>query len=172
MDKEGATMDIKTSNGEGQVHIGLKRKIIEVLQQRDDIAFIDTEVTINKRKGHRVSIVDVLAQKEDGNNIYVEVKSDADISGAIYQLMGIDKKVEGEEFILVIPYKTPLFFKRLLLPDVKIINEINKEAMDMINKTTIYTFDNELNLTTKDIKYIDGKELWIDGIKIMDMSRR
>lgn len=85
-------MSIRTSSTEGSIHIGLKKKVIEMLKRRNDIQSIDTEVMVNKRKGLRKSHVDVLAKKNDGINIYAEVKSDADLPGAILQLMLIDKK--------------------------------------------------------------------------------
>lgn len=151
---------IKTSSNEKAAHILLKKKAIEMLNNREDVIDIKTEYKIKKKRGSYYSFVDVVGIKNNGGYIFVEVKSDNTIPSAIVQLMALERGVSRDEFITICNFNKIYYFKSIWR------NKLIK-IQDFINKTKIYTFDEEYRLKHRDIKYKDGKELWIDGIKII-----
>lgn len=153
-------MKINTSPNEKSVHIALKKKAIELLNSRDDVININTEHRVRTERGLYYSYVDVFATKENGGCIYVEIKSDGNLSEAIRQLKSLDKNNLNDEFIAIANVRSVQYFKSIwrkrLLPWQK-----------FINKAQIYTFDEDYELKYVDIYYKEGKELWINGLRII-----
>lgn len=153
-------MKINTSPNEKSVHISLKKKAIELLSNRKDVIDINTEYRVKTERGLYYSYVDVFATKENGGCIYVEVKSDGNLSEAIRQLKVLDKNNPNDEFIAIANIRSAQYFKSIWRKKLLAWQKF-------INKTQIYTFNEDSELKYIDIHYKEGKELWVNGLRII-----
>lgn len=152
-------MKINKSSTEGAIHFGLKLKVIEKLEKRNDIIEIKTEHEIKKEDKYYY-FVDVFARKKDGGDIYVEVKSDNTLPQAIGQLFVLDKGNINDEFMAICNFERPYFLKKLWRDRLL-------DWQEFVNRTKIYSYDEELLLKYRDIRFTNGEELWIDGNRIV-----
>lgn len=142
-------MKIKSSSCEGELHIALKSRAIELLKARKDIVSIDTEYGVWSKNGFVGSRVDVIGFKSDGGRVLIEVKSYSGVLDAIVQQMKIQAS-EADEFIIISKVGS-------LLPFKKIARLGRADFIDFVNNATIYDYDERLKLTKLDVRYVDGR---------------
>jgi len=104
----------------------------------------------------------VWAEKSNGGDIYVEVKTSNTFSQAMVQLISLNKQNKEDEFIIVCNFKRLYFF-------IDLLKSKELKFQNFINKTQIYNYDkkNNYDLFCRDVKYIMNKELWVDDNRII-----
>jgi hypothetical protein len=148
-------MKIRTSPNEGPRHIGLKKKVIEMLKRRYDVIGIYTELPIRTRQRKHLMHADVCAEKAKGT-IYAEVKTSSDFFSGITQLREMDDGNSNNEFILVCNFND-------MLTTRKILRTRMEDLRRFINKAQLYNFDEKLNLIYREIYISRNGEIWVDG---------
>lgn len=166
-------MDIKGYHAEKKTHLKAKIKIAEKIMEREDIIDIEFEPLLFYR--NRRLRVDLLAEKEDRSNIYIEVKSNANIRDAIVQLLNHQELSEGNnnEYMAVVKPFTNLVLKNIWRgysyksSDTEFFTLL-KKAID--KNMTIWTYDDNYNFTPHKIK-INKKSIIVDGEDVLTSKK-
>lgn len=138
-------INLNYSNTEGKTHKEVKRLIVKRFEKSEKFKEIETEKRIYVKPKYPRR-VDVYALTNKDKEVFIEIKSDANIANALLQLLFI-RRVKGKDCIYICVTKefTPIYFKRLRWAR----NPIFKEN---VNGTMFFIYDDNFKLKRVKVK--------------------
>jgi len=153
---------LERHKNEGDLHYNLKYKAAELIKKIYDVEYLEAEYATPTTRDNYKRFIDIFAILKNNQRIYCEIKTRKELMSAISQIWLTKDFQENRNKCIGI-----VIVKDLPKRAFKNYFRRSKEYFDFINSVTVYTFDNDLNLTKHEIVFKENEGVFIDGVNLL-----